>query len=66
VAAFALTEPGAGSDSLGMVATRARAPRRAAGALTGHKTFISNAGVADFYTVLARTSGEPGDGATSA
>lgn len=60
VAAFALTEPGAGSD-LGLVATRAeRSGER--WKLTGAKTFISNAGIASFYTVLARTSGEPGDG----
>ena len=60
IAAFGLTEPGAGSD-LGGVSTRAE--RTDSGwRLTGHKTFISNAGLADFYTVLARTSGEPGDG----
>jgi acyl-CoA dehydrogenase len=60
VAAFALTEPDAGSD-LGRVSTRAeRASER--WKLSGAKTFISNAGVASFYTVLARTSGEPGDG----
>lgn len=64
VAAFALTEPGAGSD-LGRVATRAA---RSGGGWTidGAKTFISNAGVADLYTVLARTSGEPGDGGKDA
>jgi len=60
VAAFGLTEPQAGSD-LGSVSTRAE--RTDDGwRLTGHKTFISNAGLADFYTLLARTSGEPGDG----
>lgn len=59
VSAFGLTEPNAGS-SLGEVATRAE--RTADGwRLDGHKTFISNAGIADFYTVLARTGGEPGD-----
>ena len=59
VAAFALTEPGAGS-SLNDVATRAeRGPE--GWVLNGHKTFISNAGMARFYTVLARTEGEPGD-----
>jgi acyl-CoA dehydrogenase len=58
IAAFALTEPGAGS-SLGDIATRAL--RTSNGwRLDGHKTFISNAGIADFYTVLARTSGEVG------
>ena len=59
VAAFALTEPGAGS-SLAEVSTRAA--RTARGwRLGGHKTFISNAPLATFFTVLARTSGEPGD-----
>jgi acyl-CoA dehydrogenase len=60
VAAFALTEPEAGSD-LGGIATRAE-KRGASWRLTGAKTFISNCGIADFYTLLARTSGERGDG----
>lgn len=60
IAAFAVTEEGAGSD-LGAVATRAR--REGDGfRLDGAKTFISNAGLADLYCLLARTSGEPGDG----
>lgn len=60
VAAFGLTEPEAGSD-LGQISTRAE---RHLGRwrVRGTKTFISNAGVADFYSVLARTSGAPGDG----
>lgn len=59
IAAFALTEPGAGS-SLGDVALRAT--RRSGGwRLDGHKTFISNAGIADFYTVLARDGDGPDD-----
>ncbi|MDF1798702.1 MAG: acyl-CoA dehydrogenase family protein [Planctomycetota bacterium] len=58
VAAFGLTEPGAGS-SLGEVATRAERDGDD-WLLTGTKTFISNAGLADFYTVLVRTSGSPG------
>lgn len=60
IAAFALTEPGAGSD-LGRIATRAERSG-AKWRIRGSKTFISNAGIASFYTVLARTSGEPGDG----
>jgi len=62
IAAFALTEPGAGSD-LSCVATRAeRTPHKGAGwRVNGHKTFISNAGLADSYSLLARTSGEPGE-----
>jgi len=59
IAAFALTEPGAGS-SLSDVATRAER-RGDKWVLDGRKTFISNAGVAHFYTVLARTSGEVGE-----
>jgi len=59
VAAFALTEPGAGSD-LTRVATRAVRSGEV-WRISGHKTFISNAGLASFYTLLARTSGEPGD-----
>lgn len=60
IAAIGLTEPGAGSD-LGGVSTRAERDGDS-WRLTGGKTFISNAGLADVYTVLARTSGEPGDG----
>jgi len=59
IAAFALTEPEAGS-SLGEVATRAEATPRG-WRINGRKTFISNAGIAEFYTVLARTAGKPGD-----
>lgn len=52
LAALALTEPVAGSDLKGVTT---RADVRAGGiVLTGHKSFISNAGAADFYTVLAR------------
>lgn len=58
VGAFALTEPNAGS-SLGDVATRAE--RVGDGwRLDGRKTFISNAGLAAGYSVLARTSGAVG------
>ncbi|HUR27759.1 MAG TPA: acyl-CoA dehydrogenase [Planctomycetota bacterium] len=56
-AAFALTEPGAGS-SLTDVALRAKRDRHG-WRLSGHKTFISNAGLADVYTVLARTGDDP-------
>lgn len=54
VAAFALTEPEAGSD-LGGLATRAVRDGDTY-VLDGHKTFISNAGVADVYTVFAVTA----------
>jgi alkylation response protein AidB-like acyl-CoA dehydrogenase len=53
VAAFALSERGAGSD-VGAVATTAR---RDGGdfVLDGEKCWISNGGIADFYVVFART-----------
>ncbi len=50
IAAFALSEPDAGSDVAAMT-TRADGGR-----LTGTKTWISNGGIADFYTVFARAS----------
>ncbi len=51
--AFAMTEREAGSD----VAAIATTARRVGGdyALNGAKTYISNAGIADFYTVFAST-----------
>ncbi len=59
IAAFALTEPEAGSD-VSALKTEARREGDSY-LLNGHKRFISNAGVADFYTVFART-GTRGDG----
>ncbi len=53
IAAFALTEPDAGSD-VAALKTTAR-PEDDAYILNGRKRFISNAGVADFYVVFART-----------
>lgn len=53
MAAFAMTEPEAGSDVASMKTT---ARRDGEGwVLDGVKTFISNAGIADFYTVFAST-----------
>lgn len=60
IAAFALTEPEAGS-SLNDVTTSAERVDGGGWKLNGHKTFISNVPLARFYTVLARTSGAPGD-----
>jgi acyl-CoA dehydrogenase len=53
IAAFALTEPKAGSD-VAALATRARADGKG-WVLDGEKTYISNGGIADFYVVFART-----------
>ncbi|WP_077801252.1 acyl-CoA dehydrogenase family protein [Streptomyces sp. JHA26] len=75
VAAFALSEPGAGSDAAALALRAEPAGRtRPAGAvpaaepdgrsawrLTGEKCWISNAPEADLYTVFARTT--PGAGA---
>jgi acyl-CoA dehydrogenase len=53
IAAFALTEPDAGSDVASIKTTARRDGDTYV--LDGTKRFISNAGVADFYTVFART-----------
>lgn len=53
IAAFALTEPDAGSD-VAAIKTTARRDGDAY-IIDGRKRFISNAGLADFYTVFART-----------
>lgn len=60
VAAFALSEPGAGSDAAAL-ALSAAPDGASAWRLTGEKCWISNAPEADFYTVFARTT--PGAGA---
>jgi acyl-CoA dehydrogenase len=63
IAAFALSEPEAGSDAAAMQmrATRQGNTYR----LNGVKTWISNAGIADFYTVFARTENDDVDGVTA-
>jgi acyl-CoA dehydrogenase len=53
IAAFALTEPDAGSDVAALKTTARREDDSYL--IEGRKRFISNAGVADFYTVFART-----------
>lgn len=53
IAAFALTEPEAGSDVAAIKTTAQRDGD--AYVINGTKRFISNAGIADFYTVFART-----------
>ncbi|WP_329168623.1 acyl-CoA dehydrogenase family protein [Streptomyces sp. NBC_01685] len=54
VAAFALSEPGAGSDAAALALAARPAPDDG-WRLTGEKCWISNAPEADFYTVFART-----------
>ena len=58
IAAFALTEPHAGSDAL---AARTRADLSADGreyVLNGQKAWITNGGAADLFTVFAKVGGE--------
>jgi len=63
IAAFALSEPDAGSD---VAAMSTRATRTATGyRLNGVKTWISNADIADFYTVFARVEGDEAEGVTA-
>lgn len=61
---FAMTEPEAGSD-VGAITTRAV---RDGGfyVLNGHKILISNAGIADFYTVFAKSDPDAGSRGLSA
>jgi acyl-CoA dehydrogenase len=64
LASFCLTEPGAGSDVSGM---RTRAVKRGDKyVINGSKTFITNGGYADWYTVYAKTDPEAGHRGISA
>jgi acyl-CoA dehydrogenase len=56
IAAFAITEPEAGSDIASLQTTAARQGGQFV--LNGTKRFISNAGIADFYVVFASTAPE--------
>ena len=59
VAAFALSEPGAGSDAAALsLSADPDGPSR--WRLSGEKCWISNAPEADFYTVFARTTPDAG------
>jgi acyl-CoA dehydrogenase family protein 9 len=59
IAAFCLTESGAGSDAASI---RTRAVKDADGSwtLNGEKIWITNGGIADLYTVFARTASAAG------
>jgi acyl-CoA dehydrogenase len=59
IAAFALSEPEAGSD-VAALATTAKADGPAHVRIDGSKTWISNGGIADHYVVFARSGEAPG------
>ena len=58
IAAFALTEPQSGSDVANSTMTAKRNGDEFI--LNGEKTWISNGGIADLYTLFARTGEAPG------
>jgi len=58
IAAFALSEPEAGSDVASIATTAVEDGGHYT--INGTKTWISNGGLADFYTVFARTGEGPG------
>jgi alkylation response protein AidB-like acyl-CoA dehydrogenase len=64
IAAYALTEAGSGSDSAAMQATARREGDEYV--LSGGKRFITNAGVANLYTVFAKTDPAAGHDGISA
>ncbi|HNP36837.1 MAG TPA: acyl-CoA dehydrogenase family protein [Woeseiaceae bacterium] len=59
IAAFCLTEPGSGSDAASIRTNAARNPD-GSWVLNGEKIWITNGGIADFFTVFARTDGMAG------
>ena len=64
IAAFALTEPEAGSDAAALTTTAEQDDTSFV--LNGDKTLISNGGIADYYTVFAKTGEAPGTRGISA
>ena len=63
-ASYCLSEAGAGSDVAGMTTRAVRDGDHYV--LNGRKMWITNAGVSDFYTVFAKTSGDAGHRGISA
>ena len=58
IAAYALSEPGAGSDALGAKTRAVLSHDGRSYRLDGVKQFITNAGFADLFTVFAKVDGE--------
>ena len=55
LSAFALTEPGAGSDAGGVATSAVKNKEAGTYTLNGTKAFITNGGIADTYLVFANT-----------
>jgi len=64
IAAFALSEPNAGSDVAALACSAVKAGD--AYLLNGEKTWISNGGIADFHVLFARSGEAPGSRGVSA
>jgi acyl-CoA dehydrogenase len=64
IAAFAMTEPGCGSDAANIQTSAMRDGNE--WVLVGEKTYISNGGIADFYLTFARTGEGEGSRGLSA
>jgi alkylation response protein AidB-like acyl-CoA dehydrogenase len=64
IAAFCLTEPGAGSDAAAIRTTALKQDGH--WLLNGNKLWITNGGIADFFTVFARTEPAAGQGKMTA
>lgn len=58
IAAYALTEPGSGSDALGARTTATLSPDGKFYILNGEKQWITNAGIADVFVVYAKVDGD--------
>jgi alkylation response protein AidB-like acyl-CoA dehydrogenase len=58
IAAYALTEPDAGSDALNAKTTAMLSPDGKYYILNGQKQFISNAGIADLFVTYAKVDGD--------
>jgi alkylation response protein AidB-like acyl-CoA dehydrogenase len=64
IAAYCLTEPGAGSDAAAVKTTAVKEGNH--WLLNGNKLWITNGGIADFFTVFAKTAEEGGRGKMTA
>lgn len=58
IAAYALTEPGAGSDAMSIKTKAVLSPEGNCYILNGNKQFITNAGMADVFIVFAKVDGD--------